>query len=187
VSHRRFPRLPRVGLIAFGMAFVLAACGEDVQVHPLGGEAIVGYNERTDTGERGVSTRLGITVLRVRQGTHEELRQSGFEADPEDQNTTPYYVDARYENQGPNAVTRNLSVSLEDSDGNLIGSTLIFNFGDSPLEACPQVNEGTLAPGESYESCTLFLVPEGVNIGRVSFLSDNGPNQEPEFVYWETE
>jgi hypothetical protein len=173
------------------VALVLAACGGGGngggEVHPLGQEAVVGYNEPTSTGQRGPRVEIAITVLAVRTGTQQELSENGLEVDPEDQDTIPFYVDARFENRGANAVTRNLDMSLEDSDGNLIGNTLIFDYGGEPFEPCPRVTEGTLAPGESYESCTLFLVPEGVDVGNVSFLSDNGPNQEPEFVYWASE
>lgn len=134
-----------------------------------------------------VRTTLGITVLAVREGTHEQLTEAGFEVDEDSRDTTPYYVDVRYENQGRATVKRNIDVSLEDSDGNLIASTLIFNYGDRPFEHCTAVTDGELAPGESYESCTLVLVPEDRDVGKVSFLSDRGPGEEPEFVYWESE
>lgn len=181
-SHRR-------SLFAIAFTFILAACGGSGggEVHALGESVTVGYNERTETGARGADAEVEITVLAVREGSHEELSDGGFEVDPEDQNATPYYVDARYENVGESTITRNLNVSLEDPDGNLIGSTIVFDYGDQGFEPCERVNEGEFAPGDSYESCTLFLVPQGVEIGRVSFLSDKGADTEPEFVYWETE
>ena len=182
--HRPAPVALRLALLATTLA--LAACGGGGngggEAHPLGEEAVVGYAQH----DPAVRTTLGVTVLRVRQGTHEQLTQAGYEVDEDARETTPYYVDARYENQGDAAVKRNISISLEDSDGNLIGSTIVFNFGGKPFERCTKVDEGELAPGESYESCTLFLVPEGVDIGKVSFLSDRGAGEEPEFVYWES-
>jgi hypothetical protein len=164
------------------------AGGGDVgEVHALGDSVTVGYNERDITGARGVDTEIEITVLDVREGTHEELTDAGFEVDEEDRDTTPYYVDARYENVGDGTITRNLDVSLEDSDGNLIGSTLIFDYGNKGFPPCENVTEGKLKPGDSYESCTLFLVPEGLEVGQVSFLSDEGEDVPPEFVYWDVE
>jgi hypothetical protein len=172
-------------------ALALGACGGDgngSKAHALGEEAPVGYGERDDKGAyTGVRTTIGLTVLAVRKGTQEELKEHGFEVDAEARDTTPYYVDARFENQGDQPVKRNLDVSLEDADGNLIGRTLVFNYGNKPYKPCTEVTEGTLKPGESYESCTLFLVKEGVEVGKVSYLSDNGPDKEPEFVYWESE
>lgn len=182
----RRPHAPvAVGLAALASVLALAACGGGGggggESLALGEEAVVGYAQPSPM----VRTTLGITVLAVRQGTQDELAEGGLEVDAEDRSTTPYYVDVRYENQGEATVTRNISISLEDSDGNLIGSTLIFDFGGEPFELCKKVSEGELAPGESYESCTLFLVREGIDVGRVSFLSDKGPDTEPEFVYWE--
>ncbi len=168
---------------------MLAGCGGESggggEVHALGDSVTVGYNARTDTGGRGVDTTLEITVLAVREGTQEDLTSAGFEVDPEDRNTTPYYVDAEYQNRGDATVERNIDVSLEDSDGNLIGSTLVFDYGEKGFPPCESVDEGKFAPGDRYESCTLFLVPEGVEVGQVSFLSDEGADTEPEFVYWE--
>ncbi|MFN2588047.1 MAG: hypothetical protein ABR613_08015 [Actinomycetota bacterium] len=169
-------------------AFVLASCGGDSgdgeEVHALGEPATVGYSDPTDL-EGEVATTLEVTVLEVREGTHDELTEAGFEVDAEGRDTTPYYVDARYENTGDATVERNIDVSLEDSDGNLIGSTLVFDYGDKGFPLCENVDEGKLAPGESYENCTLFLVPEGVEPGQVSFLSHEGADTPPEFVYWE--
>jgi hypothetical protein len=84
-------------------------------------------------------------------------------------------------------VKRNLGVSLEDSEGNLIGSTLVVDYGDQGFPPCEDVSEGKFEPGDSYESCTLFLVPEGIEVGQVSFLSDKGADTEPEFVYWDAD
>lgn len=176
-------------IVLSALAFVLAACGGGGGggggTHALGEEAVVAHSELTDTGETAATTTLGITVLAVRQGSHAELEEHGFEADPEDQDTTPYYVDVRYENQGDAAVEKPLNVSLEDTDGNLIGSTLIFNYGDQPFPPCEADDKGKLQPGDSFESCTLVLVPPGVEIATVSFLSNPGGGEEPEFVYWE--
>jgi hypothetical protein len=157
------------------------------EVHALGEGVAVGWNERDAVGARGVDTTLEVTVLDVREGTHDELTDAGFEVDEEDRDTTPYYVDARYENTGDGTITRNLDVSLEDSDGNLIGSTLIFDYGNKGFPPCENVTDGKLKPGQTYESCTLFLVPEGIELGQVSFLSDEGADVPPEFVYWDVE
>jgi hypothetical protein len=164
--------------------FALAGCGSGGggETHALGEKVVVGYSDPSTAD--GARTTLGVTVLAVRQGSQEDLTRHGFEVDEESQNTIPYYVDVRYENQGEATVTRSIDVSLEDADGNLISSTLIFNYGDQPFPPCEALTEGELAPGETYESCTLVLVPEGVEIATVSFLSDNGPNEEPEFIYW---
>jgi hypothetical protein len=173
-------RVLALTMVAAGSVATACGGGGGSKALPLGTEATVGYQQ-----SRGARTTLGVTVLAVRQGTQEQLKQGGYEVDPENRSTTPYYVDVRYKNQGDQTVKRDVSVGLEDSDGNLIGSTLIFDFGGKPFGRCRNVSGGTLAPSESFEDCTLFLVPEGVDVGKVDFLSDEGPGKEPRFVYWD--
>lgn len=170
-----------LGAVMVGVAQLTG--GNGAKPHPLGTEVVVGHMD----ARRGVRTQIGLTVLAVRTGTQAELAANGLQVDPEDRTATPYYVDARFANKGPNAIGRSLSVGLEDSDGNLISPTLIFGLGDEPFEPCRRISEGSLKPSESYESCTLLLVPDGVDVAKVEFLSDNGPDAEPEFVYWATE
>jgi hypothetical protein len=170
--------------VMIGLARVTG--GNDGEVHPLGTEVVVGHNDLSG-GEPGVRTQIGLTVLTVRTGTQDELAANGLRVDPEDRTATPYYVDARFANKGSNAVKRSLDVGLEDSEGNLVPRTLIFGVGSGSFEPCNEVSKGTLKPGESYESCTFVLVPDGVDIDKVHFLSDHGPDEPPEFVYWATE
>jgi hypothetical protein len=172
------------GLGALGVAMVGVArlTGDSRPAgNPLGTEVVVGHVDASE-GEPGVRTTIGMTVLAVRTGTQEELASNGLEVD--DTDATPHYIDARFANRGPNAVKRNLTVGLEDTRGNLIGRTLVFGLAEGDFRPCQSVTTGVLQPGESYESCTLALVPAGVEPGRVQFLSDNGPGREPAFVYW---
>jgi hypothetical protein len=125
-------------------------------------------------------------VLAVRKGTQDELKAAGYTVDKDSRDTTPYYVDARYANKGSRPLKRDIDVGLEDEDGNLIGSTLIFNYGNKPYAKCTKVNEGRVAPGQSFESCTLFLVPNDKAPGKVSFLP-NQPGTATDFVYWSAE
>lgn len=172
------------------VALGLAACGGGNgdgggESLAIGQEAVVEHTQSSG-GAGAPKTTLGVTVLKVRKGTQAELEEGGFTLDPEEQQTTPYYVDARYENQGSAAVKDVPDVSLEDQDGNLISGTVIISLGGPPFEHCPKNDDNDLAPGESQESCTLFLVPEGREPARVSFLPYN-PEEETEFVYWNAE
>ncbi len=153
---------------------------------PSGQKVVVGHVDLSE-GDPGVRTQIGLTVLAVRRGTQEELAANGPDVDAEDRDTTPYYIDARFANEGGNAVARNLDAGLEDGDGNLVPRTVVFAAGNVEFEPCREIREGTLQPGESYESCTLVLVPEGAEPEKVHFLSDKGPDTPPEFVYWATE
>jgi hypothetical protein len=151
----------------------------------IGQEAVVEHTQSTG-GAGAPKTTIGVTVLKVRKGTQAELKAGGFTLDPEEQAMTPYYVDARYANKGSAAVKDVPDVSLEDEDGNLISGTVIISLGGPPFDKCPKNDDDDLDPGESQESCTLFLVGEGKEPKRVSFLPYN-PSEETEFVYWSVE
>ena len=72
---------------------------------------------------------------------------------------------------------------MEDGDGNLLSATSIINIGGTPFELCPATEEGPLEPGESVETCSFFVLEEGVRPARVSFLPYT-PGTETDFVYW---
>ena len=167
-------------LAAIPLVLLIGCGGESVKALDLGQEAVVEHAPFTDPPSS--PTDLGITVLGVRPGTIEEL-ETIFELDLEERTKAPYYVDVRFENDGEETIERELSVSMEDQDGNLISPVVIFDFGGPPYESCTDNTEGQLAPGESFETCTLFLVPEGRRAARVSFLP-NVPGEETDWVYW---
>jgi len=185
----------RVILVLSGLAVLAAVMvgiaqltgGEDATLHPLGTEVVVGYQEPKDDGSSGERTQFGLTIVAVRRGTQEELEANGIEVEPEDRTATPYYVDARFTNRGPSAVERAPSVGLEDSDGNTFRSLIVFGGGVEPFEPCPEASGGGLEPGGSGESCSLILVPDGLDVAKVYYLSDHGPDKEPEWVYWAPE
>jgi hypothetical protein len=150
----------------------------------LGTEAVVAYTATASGSTPAVNTKLAVTVLAVRAGTQEELTAAGIKVEDKDKTTTtPYYVDARYSNKGTGSLTRNLSVGMEDTDGNSVPTTLDFTFGGEPFALCTNVDSGALDPGQSYESCTLFLVPNGTKLDRVRFVSQ-GPDAKITFTDW---
>ena len=147
---------------------MLAACGGGVAALPLGEEAVVEHAQLVgDTF--APKTTLAISILAVRTGTIAEL-EAAFEIDPDQRTKRPIYVDVRFENRGSQAINRELGVSLEDQDGNLISNVVIFNYGGDVFAPCPDNTEGELAPGEQFETCSLFFVDEGRTPTRVSFL-----------------
>lgn len=168
-------------------ALVAAGCGGggggDSSSLALGEQASV-QHAKPGAAEGTPVTILGVTVLAVRAGTQEELEEGGFSLDPEEKELKPYYVDVRYENQGDNAIERQMSVSLRDEDDNLINPTVIISLGGPPFENCPTNRGGDLEPGDSYESCSLFLVDPDREPRRVTFLP-SVPGIETDWVYWD--
>ena len=168
-------------------ALALAGCGGGPDASPLGEAIAVGVVD----SEANTATTLSVTVTDVRQGTIEELEKAGLELDEDERDLVPHYVDATYENTGDETVKRTMRVSIEDADDNLINPTVVFDFSggkgkDKAPGPCPNVDDGDLAAGESFEDCTLFLASQGVEIVRVTFLSQPADG-ESEFVYWAVE
>ena len=174
-----------LGLVAVGIALLTGGGGDgNGDVLPLGETSVVEYTPTTDSGEPGDPTTLAVTVTDVREGTQEELAQGGLEVDEEDKSTTPYYIDARYENRGQTPVDRGVDVTLEGPDGESFPSTVVFDFGGEPFKPCRDVTEGTFAQGESVEKCTIVLVPEGDEPETVLFVSQK-ENNEIVFTRWD--
>ncbi len=160
----------------------LTGCGGGGTAHLLGEEVSVQHTQ-TSGGPGAPTTTLGVSVLDVRKGAQADLDLAGLQVEPDDASKTPHYVRVRYENQGANAIERLLSVSLEDTDGELITATSVFDFGGPQFATCPGTTSGELAPGESIELCSIFLVPEGQEPVRVGFLPYDRDG-ETDWVYW---
>jgi len=175
-------RAPRSYALALVWVLITGCGGGGTPALALGQEAVVEHTQLSGATP-GPKTTLGITVLAVRTGTIAELEAAGFQLDPDEKAMTPTYVDVRYENKGTQVVDRSLGVSLEDQDGKLISPVVVFDFGAPPYAMCPDRTEGELAPGERFESCSLFLVGQGRTPTKVSFLPYD-PQKETEFVYW---
>ena len=184
-ARRPWRRRTAAVAAALALAATMAACGGGSDSTPklaLGTEAVVAFITPASGDTPAVDTMIGVTVLAVRRGTQQELADNGLQVDPADQDTTPYYVDVRYANRGSGAAVRNLSVGMEDTKGNSIPTTLVFNYG-TPFTPCVDVDPAPLAPGESYESCTLFLVPKGAELSVVRFVSQS-PDATITFTDW---
>jgi hypothetical protein len=173
-------------LLALVALLALAACGggSPGTVHPLGEEASFAHAQVEGNGFSEPTT-LAVTVLAVRQGTLEELEAGGFEIEDAKTDPTPWYVDQRYRNDGDVPLNRALRVSMEDAQGDLIDAVTIFNYAGTEYELCPDRSDGdeVLAPGEAFETCTLFFTDANQVPEKVSFLPLQ-PGTETDWVYW---
>jgi hypothetical protein len=171
------------GVASVAVTLMLAACGSSGPAAlPLGQTATVDHTQLSGASP-APRTTLAITVLAVRTGTQAELAAGGFDLDAGQKAKTPIYVDVKYENKGSQAIARSLYVSLEDQDGNLITSVAIIDLGGDAFAPCTDTTKGTLAPGDQFQTCTLFLVGAGRTPTKVSFLPYD-PAKETQFVYW---
>jgi hypothetical protein len=178
-------RRTAVGLALVGL-LALAACGgggsSGGKKLALGTEATVAYTTTASGTTPAGNTTLGVTVLAVRVGQPSDLTTAGIQVEDTAKDASPYYIDVKYENKGQGSVSRSLTVGLEDTDGNSVPTTLDFTFG-TPFDLCKDTGTGTLDPGQSFESCTLILVPKGTKVDRVRFVSQ-GPDAKITFTDW---
>ena len=67
-----------------------------------------------------------------------------------------------------------------DGDDDLVPSLTVIEYGETtPFELCPALPD-TLAPGASVDGCSIVLVPDGVEVERISYLAD----VSEDFEYW---
>ncbi len=175
-----------MGVVAVVLLVACSSGGSSSPKHALGTEVAVDYQSSPTASSPAATTKLGVTVLKVRTGTQDDLSSAGFQVEDKDKDTTPTYVDVRYANEGDAAVPRQLSVGLEDTGGNSLPTVLVTSLSDEPFSLCNDTSTNDpLAPGDSYESCTLFLVPKGTKVDRVRFVSQGADNKIT-FTDWAT-
>ena len=130
------------------------------------------------TPNQSKKTKVGVRVHEVRKGKLADFK--GFDLAPDQRRSTPYYVDATFENRGGFALSRNLlRASLEDADGREYRPTTLVVVGGS-FQKCPQAGRAALEPGRSFDGCSVVLLPKGAKPGRVRFQGDVA--KDP--VYW---
>jgi len=121
---------------------------------------------------------LKVAVEGIEEGSIGDFDNIELEADDED--NIPYYVTTRIEAVGdvPGTSSSNnpdFVFSAYDADDERLSSTIII--GD--FEPCDDGDVPVpFKAGESYESCSIYLLPEGTTVAGVKW--DNGPNEEGE-------
>lgn len=121
-----------------------------------------------------------VTVTDVRTGSSDELEAAGFSLDPDERAASVYYVDVTFDNTGDTAVAPGRP-SGEDDDENLISALTVIDLGGPPFTLCPAIPDEVPA-GEEVEACTILLVPDSVELARITYLPPGGED----FIYWET-
>ena len=154
-----------------------APAGDDgSQTLSLGQRAVTDYVDYGAKDQR--PTKVGVSVVKIRKGSISDLKD--FDLDAKERKTVPYYVDAKFENLGRFALSRNLlRPSIEDSDGTEYSPiTLIVLSGT--FKPCPDYSDAKLRPGQSFTGCSPILLPKGKRFGRVRFEGD--VTKDP--VFW---
>ena len=176
--------LGAAGCGASGTATPTAA-KDDPSVAKSGGDGLLTLGRGTvapfvdyGTPNQSRKTKVGVRVHDVRKGKLADFK--GFDLQPDQRRSTPYYVDATFENRGGFALSRNLlRASLEDADGREYRPTTLVVLGGS-FQKCPQASSAALKPGRSFDGCSVVLLPKDAKPGRVRFQGDVA--EDP--VYW---
>lgn len=176
MTSRSLARSTLLGLLAATTLGLTACSGSDER--PLGEAVDIDYSDSGGTETVGSGS---VAVTDVEEGSTDELVDAGFSLDPDELAATAVYVHTEFVNDSDVAVTPGRP-SGEDGDGNLISPLVIIDLGGAPFEPCPGVPE-KIPAGETVEACTIILVPEGVELERISYLPGGGAD----FVYWKTE
>ena len=147
--------------------------------HPLGAEVDTRFYSLLEGTEQGPGT---VAVTDVRIGARGDLEATGFELDADQAASTPHYVDITFTNTGDAPVDLRDPSGI-DQDDELVPSLTVLELGttSSVFAECPLLPD-RLAPGRKVDGCAIVLVPEGLDLDRISYL----PDATEEFVYWDS-
>jgi hypothetical protein len=147
----------------------------------LGTAAVVPYTASANGTIPAAATTLSATITAVRKGSQDDLVKAGITVDAKEKESTPYYVDATFVNQGTGSISAYIPLDLEDTKGNSAPETFVIGGG---LDTCPGAPSGSLAPGAKETTCTLFLAPKGTTLSRVRLVSTS-PDGTITFTDWD--
>ena len=180
---------------ALALALVLTACGggddpEPKASIPAGfdvpdGVTITKAGAKRTRGEAATvvyqidgtaTSAVTVTINDVRKGVIEDFRF--FSLQPEQQTTSPFYVDLTVVNEGPAGLGgASLPVFAHDDTKKLLPPTpVVGSFAPCPSGALPE----SFLPGETATLCLVYLVPQGHALVSV----DLQPDGEDSAITW---
>ena len=178
-------RVRHVAALAVGLALpgLMTACGGDdseaaPEIHELAlGTAATVEFYPSDGGTEPIGEGA-VTITAVRKGSADDLLAAGYTLDPEEQESTPYYVDVAFENHGTTKVEPREPGGVDDTDDSILPLILI-DLGGTGFEKCPGVPD-QIGPGAKAAGCSIVLVPSGRSLERIFYL----PSASVDDIYW---
>jgi hypothetical protein len=182
-------RISSLAAASAALTLVFAACGQESPTGspgaaaPARGADAVPADDALALGKRAVSpfvdygtpnqtktTKVAVKVLRVRRGSIADFKH--FDLNRRQRKSSPYYIDATFENLGRFALSRSLlRPSVEDGDGREYRPANLIVLGGT-FKPCPEYSAAKLRPGASFTGCTAVLLPKTIHLGRVRFQGD---------------
>ena len=138
------------------------AIGDTAQVdfYPLS----IGASSRTEPVGAG-----SVTVTAVRRGAINDLSQAGYTLDADQESSTPYYIDVRFENTSSVQVEPRSPGGIDENGDSILALTLL-DFGGPGFEPCAGVPH-TVRPAATAEGCVVVLVPSGHVLKRIYYVA----------------
>jgi hypothetical protein len=129
----------------------------------VGQPATVRYETKDQSKE---STKLEVTATSVKKGAISDLKD--FNLDAQTKVSEPYYVTITFRNTGPNPM----------EPGGIFGLIRAHNTAGDELSRLSLIGEfkkcdgevpKTLAVGQTYTDCGVYIAPSGQSLGDVVF------------------
>ncbi|MFB7091104.1 hypothetical protein [Streptomyces sp. NPDC056296] len=142
----------------------------------------------TDTDDRSYKVR--VTVKSLVRGSQEDMR--GARVDEELKGMVPHYLTFEVTNTGPRKLP---DAYMVDSNFALNGTDWergeeVYLSGGRPDGSdlpCADTAPETLAPGDSYDTCVTYALPEGVGVLSLSHIADGYLDEGGAVATWPVE
>ncbi len=141
--------------LAIALAAAAAGCGGGGKEHKVGQPATVSYTDDTTK----VKSTVELTPTSIEKKSIADL--SAIDLEPSQKSSTPYFIKVRYKNVGAGPIKKDgYSVyslnAIDDRDETVTSLSVIGGF-----PACSGEHPDRLAKGKAFDSCVVFLIPEG--------------------------
>jgi hypothetical protein len=112
------------------------------------------------------STKLQVTAVSAKKGSIGDLKN--FNLDAQTKASEPYYITMKFTNAGPKPMAPSGIFGLIEAH-NSAGDEMsrLSLLGD--FKQCDGTPPDTLAVGQSFTECDVYIAPTGQNLGQVVF------------------
>jgi len=138
----------------------LTAAGSTLQI---GEAATIAYEDAS----KHLESNITVAPTKIEKGTIDDFKNIDLDADQK--TATPYYAEVTVRNTGTGNLTGTDPASYIDAvdDRGQRQNEVIF-FGD--FERCDGSDPKSLKPGESYDTCLTYLIPQGGSVAGMRWI-----------------
>jgi len=143
-----------------GSGGALTAAGSTLQI---GEAATIAYEDAS----KHLESNITVAPTKIEKGAIDDFKNVDLDADQK--TATPYYAEVTVRNTGTGNLTGTDPASYIDAidDRGQRQNEVIF-FGD--FERCDGSDPKSLKPGESYDTCLTYLIPDGGSVAGMRWI-----------------